>query len=159
MRPYGTPQQLETRRQKAVGLLKSGQDYRSVAAKLKCSLSSVVRWQQAYRKEGRKGLQPKPAPGRPCRLSGSEKRKLIRILGKSPLSMGHATDLWTLKRIAQVIRNRFGVFYHVGHVWHLMTSLGWSPQKPQTRDRERDEKAISHWKRYVWPHIKKSQKA
>lgn len=112
MRPYGTSKQLEKRRRQAIALLKAGHSYRAVAAKLKSSLSSVVRWFQAYRKKGIKGLRPKPTPGRPPGLSQSQKQRLLRILVKGPLSEGYSTDLWTLKRIARVIEKHFGARYH-----------------------------------------------
>ena len=40
-----------------------------------------------------------------------------------------------------------------------MRALGWSCQKPAERARERDEKAIVHWKRWVWPHIKTAERS
>lgn len=158
MRPYGTSKQLEKRRRQAIILLKAGQSYRYVASKLKASLSSVVRWFQAYRKKGEAGLRPKPAPGRPPKLSKSQKQKLIRILVRGPLSEGYSTNLWTLKRIARAIEKHFGVRYHQGHVWWLMIGLDWSWQKPERRAIERDEEAIARWKRQEWPRIKKNKK-
>jgi len=158
MRPYGTSKQLEKRRHQAIALWKAGHSYRSIAAKLKSSLSSVVRWFQAYRKKGIDGLRPKPTPGRPPGLSPSQKKKLLRILVKGPLSEGYSTDLWTLKRMAKVIEKHFGVRYHPGHVWWLMMGLGWSCQKPERRALERDEAAIARWKKTTWPRIKKSPK-
>ena len=148
MRPYGTPQQLENRRRKAVRLLKQGHGYHEVAEKLDASISSLVRWQQAYRKKGWKGLKPKPRPKKPSRLSDKQKKTLVRILVKGPLEAGYSTDLWTLKRIGKVVRKNFGVRYCIGSLWNLMDGLGWSAQKPQKRARERKEKAIRHWKRY-----------
>jgi len=139
-------------------LLESGQSYRSVAAKVDASLSSVVRWHQAYRKKGREGLLPKPTPGRPALLSPRQKKKLVDLLVEGPLAAGYPTDLWTLKRIGSVIAKRFGIRYSIANCWKLMTALGWSCQKPEKRARERDEVAIRQWKRYRWPHIKKSPK-
>jgi hypothetical protein len=34
-------------------------------------------------------------------------------------------------------------------------SLGWSPQKPQRKSRERDEHAVEHWRKRHWPRLKK----
>lgn len=156
MRPQGTPQQLETRRRRAIALLKAGKTYLSVAATVSSSVSSVVRWFQSFRKNGLKGLQPRPAPGRPPRLSKSRRRKLLRLLERGPLAAGYQTDLWTLKRIAELIERHFGVRYHPSHVWKLMVGFDWSCQKPERRALERDEKAIAHWKRYNWSHVKKN---
>src|SRR5579863_7592160 len=158
MRPRGTSEQLEKRRREAIALVKAGHSHRSIATRLKSSLSSVVRWLQAYRTEGLKGLRSRPTPGRPPGLSKSQKQKLQRILVRGALSEGYSTDLWTLKRIAKAIERHFAVRYHPGHVWWLMVALGWSCQKPERRALERDEKAIANWKRRNWPRIKKTER-
>ena len=159
MRPNGTSQQLEKRRLQAIAMLESGKSYQTVANSLSASLSSVVRWVQAYCQEGRAGLKAKPIPGRPARLSVRDQAKLERILLKGPLQAGYPTDLWTLRRVAEVIEQRFQVSYHPGHVWKLLVGMGWSCQKPEGRSTRRDEPAIEHWKRYTWPRIEKSPKA
>lgn len=71
---------MEERRLKAMSLLKMGKSYRQVAEEVGASLSSVVRWHQAFRKEGKKGLCPKPVPGRPGWLSAREKKQMEEIL-------------------------------------------------------------------------------
>jgi transposase len=142
-----------------MALLRSGKTYRSIAFQMGASLSSVVRWRQVYRKHGLQGLRAQPIPGRPPRLSASQKRQIPKLLARGPLQAGYRTDVWTLKRIAQVIDRRFGVEYHPCHIWRLMQELGWSCQKPQKRARERNEAEIAYWKRYVWPHIKKGRSA
>ena len=68
---------------------------------------------------------------------------------------GYAEDYWTLDRIAHVIWDMFGIRYRASSVWYLMHRMGWSNQKPQRRSLARNEQAIVHWKRYVWPRIKK----
>ncbi|MBI3329161.1 MAG: transposase, partial [Nitrospinae bacterium] len=119
------------RRYQAIALVESGKSHRCVAATLRASLSSVVRWAQSYRQQGLPGLQPQPTPGRPPRLSPAHKAKLERILLRGPLKVGYATDLWTLKRVAQVIELHFGVRYHPCHIWRLLVGMGWSCQKPE----------------------------
>ena len=100
-------------------------------------------------------MQARPIPGHPPRLSPAQKKKLEQVLLAGPLAAGSKTDLWTLKRIAKIIKRLFGIPYHPSHVWKILTELGWSCQKPERRATQRDEKAISHWKRYIWPKIKK----
>jgi len=77
------------------------------------------------------------------------------VLQRGPPAAGYPTELWTLKRMAEVIEKKFGVRYHPGHVWRLLASLGWSCQKPERRARESDEAAIERWRRERWAHIKK----
>ena len=155
MRPQGTAQQLEKRRRQAIRLLKAGKNLSAVARALSASVSSVFRWYQTYQRKGLQGLRPQPTPGRPPKLSRSQKRTLVQVLLKGPLAAGYRTDLWTLQRVAEVINDQFGVQYHPCHVWKLLGSLGWSCQKPERRALQRDEAQIARWKRYRWPHIKK----
>src|SRR5919197_4829901 len=110
MRPNGTSQQLEKRRLQAIAMLESGKSYQTVANSLSASLSSVVRWVQAYCQEGRAGLKAKPIPGRPARLPVRDQAKLERILLKGPLQAGYPTDLWTVRRVTLVIEQGL----HVG---------------------------------------------
>lgn len=159
MRPHGKPKALEKRRLRAIRLLESGQPHRAVAAKLHASLSSVVRWQQAYRKDGKGGLKPKRQLGRPCALKPGKRRKLLKVLAKGALEAGYLTDVWTLKRIGQIIRKNFGIRYSTSNLWYLMNNLGWSCQKPAKKAKERREAEIRYWKEHVWPHIKKGRRA
>ena len=159
MRPFGNSATLEKRRHRAISLLKDGKSFREVADEVSASLSSVVRWAQAHRKSPRKGLAPKPTPGRPSRLSPSQKKRLVQLLSEGSSSHGYYGEVWTLKRVAQLIKKHFGIDYHPGHVWHLMLEqISWSWQKPERRAFERDEEAIAHWKKTTWQNLKKNRK-
>ena len=155
MRPPGNPSQLERRRRRALELLKRGGTQSAVAEQLDCAKSSVSRWHHTYERAGPKGLAPKPIPGRPPKLSASQRQRLVRRLLQGPLACGYGTDLWTLPRIADQIARRYHVRYHPAHVWRLLRGLGWSCQKPERRALQRHEAAIAYWRRAVWPHIKK----
>jgi transposase len=158
MRPPGSPIELERRRRRAVGLLAQGMTFKAVAGIIGSSISSLVRWRQAYRKEGRRGLDRKQAPGRPQKLSLVQKRKLIDLLLEGPLALGYSTNLWTTRRVAEVIQRSFGIRYHPNHVWRVLQGLKWSCQKPERRARERDEDSIERWKKKRWPAIKKNDR-
>lgn len=156
MRPPGSPKQLERRRRRAIRLLQARESVRAVARLVGSSVSSVMRWQLAYRRNGASGLAPKPVRGRPAKLSPGQKRQLVRLLTRGPLAFGYHTDLWTTRRVAELIRRHFGVRYHPNHLWRLLVGLGWSYQKPERRARERNEAAIERWKRQRWPAVKKT---
>ena len=75
-------------------------------------------------------MRAKPVPGRPCRLTSNDKRRLEALLLKGAQAAGYDTDLWTCPRVAEVIARRFGVSYHVDHVGRLLHDLGWPPRSP-----------------------------
>ena len=82
----------------------------------------------------------------------------MRLLLRGARAHGHATDLWTTARVARVIFREFRVRYHRAHVGRLLHGLGWSVQKPERRALERNEERIEHWKREIWPRIKKKRR-
>ena len=155
MRPSGSAQELQRRRQRAIKLLDQGYMPVEVAERVGVDRRSVRRWKSAYRIKGAKGIEAKPPPGRPAKLSPKHKDRLEKVLLKGAQAAGFPTDLWTCPRIAQVIRKRFGVSYHVDHVCRLLHAMGWSPQKPTRRAIERDEEAIAQWIKIQWPRAKK----
>ena len=156
MRPFGSPKTLERRRRKAVALLEEGLSFHEIARRVGCHASSVMRWKRALAKAGSKGLEPKPASGRPCKLTKRQKQRLVGYLAKGAMAQGYRTDLWTTQRIAELIERRLGVRYHRDHVGRLLHQLGWSHQKPERRAIERDEERIAEWKRTEWPRVKKT---
>ena len=158
MRPQGSPDQLEKRRRRAVALLTKGESYREVAWASGASLSSVVRWFQAFRRKGLKGLESRPTPGRPCRLLQAQRKQLEKLLLQGAQRAGYSTDLWTLRRISKLIQKEFGVRYSSSAVWRLLVvDLEWSSQKPERRDTQRDQAVNEEWKRTQFPQVKKKR--
>ena len=155
MRPKGSAAQLEARRRRAAALLRKGLGVREVARKVDASPSSVSRWKEAVEGGGSQALAAKAQPGRPARLSAQQKEHLLELLLQGPQAHGHANQLWTLARVAQLIETNFDISYHPAHVWKILRACGWSAQKPERLARERDEEQIQRWRRRRWPHIKK----
>jgi len=157
MRTKTTIQELEARRRVAAKLLRRNFGVNQVARIVDAAPSSVSRWAKALRSGGLRALKAKPNRGAKPRLTSEEQRRLIRILRCGPLRSGYPTDMWTCQRVAEVIGRNFGVWYHPGHVWHLLSRWGWSCQKPEQLARERRERTIERWRREEWPRIKKGR--
>ncbi len=155
-RPQGSADLLQDRRQRALALLDAGYSLNEVGRRIGCNPSSVMRWRDARKRKGAKGLEVRFSPGRPPRLARKQRARLVKLLLRGPIAHGYHSNLWTTARIAQVIQREFGVRYHRDHVGRLMHSLQWSHQKPERRAVERDEEAIERWKRYRWLQIKKT---
>jgi len=154
MRPKGSPEELEARRLRAIVLLNQGHQPVEVARMVGVDRRSVRRWKAAYLKNGDEAIKAKPA-GRPPKLDEKAKKKLERKLLKGAKEAGFPTDLWTCPRVAKLILADFGIRYHVDHIGRLLRSMGWSPQRPQRRAIERNEKEIQRWVKEEWPRIKK----
>jgi transposase len=92
-------------------------------------------------------------------LSDAQWRSILKILRKGALKAGFETDRWTLRRIRDLIRRRFGVVYHPNYLAARLRASGWSPQIPAVRAKERDEKVIRAWLEQQWPRIRRKSPA
>lgn len=146
---------LEARRLKAAAYFKEGKPQIWVARHFNVSRPTAHEWYWKWDKQGIQGLKTAKPPGASPKLNRSQLAKVEKILVKGPLLSGYSTPLWTLPRIAKIIKKQTRVSYHPGHVSKLLHALGWSAQKPVRRARERDEKAIADWKKNIWPAIQK----
>jgi len=159
MRRKGSAAELEARRKLALQLYDSGLSLNEVGRRLGCAPISVQRWRDARDRFGDEGLKVGRSPGRPHKLLPRQEKKLLRLLLQGAVTHGFGSDLWTSKRVAELIERHFGVGYHHDHIGRLLHRLGWSVQRPERRARERDEHAIEQWKQRVWPWVKKTPPA
>lgn len=82
MRPKGSAEWLEYRRQWAAQLLDVGKGVNEVARLVQAAPSSVSRW---------KAMKAKPHPGRGCQLSPQDKEQLKKFLLQGPQAAGFRT--------------------------------------------------------------------
>ena len=146
---------LEERRFEALRLLEQGLNQSEAARRLGVARQSVARWARQAREQGRDSLRRAGRAGRKPQLKAEQIAELESLLLEGPQAHGFPTPLWTCERAARLIRERFGVGYHPGHVWKLLRALRWSPQRPVGKARERNEEAIRTWRRKTWPAVKK----
>ncbi len=147
---------LEKRRFQAIQLLGRGLSQSEIARQLRVGRQSVARWVQQYRAQGKSALRKAGRAGRKPRLSAKQRQQLEKLLVAGPERLGYETPLWTCPRVVDLIEQEFAVRYHEGHVWKILVGLGWSPQRPEGRARERNEEQVRQWKKKVWPGLKKS---
>jgi transposase len=140
-------------------LLGEGLKPPEVAARLGCAVSAVYAWKEKFEAQGKQALKALPVPGRPTKLSAKQKQQLTALLLKGAQKSGYATDLWTQKRIAELVQRQFAVEFRAYNIGRMLRSMGWSCQKPEKQARERDEAANQQWKLGEWRHIKKRSKA
>ncbi len=156
MRPHGSPAELERRRVRALELLNQGLEPHVVAQRVGVDRRSVRRWKRAYRKQGAAGLKARPASGRPDKLTARQRQGLARWIVKGAETFGFPTALWTCRRVVQLIRQRFHVTYHPHHIPRLLRSCGFTPQRPETRAKERNDQRIRLWIHQEWSGAKKN---
>src|SRR5712664_1709115 len=93
----------EYRREQAWKLKQQGWRQKEIAVALGVSEGAVSQWMV----RGRLGaLGAHPAPGKTPRLSQQDKRALVEIVQAGAVAAGFEGEVWTQRRVRQVIQER-----------------------------------------------------
>jgi transposase len=155
MRTKGTAAELEARRLAAVRHVGEGWTQQEVAAFLGVHPVTIAKWVARHHADGDDGLKGKPTPGRPRFLTAEQEREVLGWLAGSPTEHGFRTDLWTARRVAELIHRKLGVRFHPNYLREWLAARNYTPQKPARRARQRDRAAIDRWVAEDWPRIQK----
>jgi len=151
---------MEERRMRAAEMFEQGVMPAEIARQVGVSHQIVSDWRAAWRPSGRDGLRAAGRAGRLPKLSHDQLALVEVELAKGAEANGYANDLWTLKRVAEVILRVTGVSYHPAHVWYILRQgLKWSWQRPARQATERNDEAIQRWVKKRWPQLKKGHGA
>jgi transposase len=157
----GAPQKAdwrEERRKRAWALKQEGWPQKDIATALGVSAGAVSQWLKRAREAGGvAGLARRPPPGMTPRLSQEKRAQIPALLAQGAEAHGFRGDVWTAKRVAELILRTFGVRYHHDHVSRLLRRLRWSRQQPVERATQRNQEAIRQWYEQRWPAIKKKR--
>ena len=116
----------------------------------------MSQWLARASRQGPASLADQPPPGRPPALHRDQRAQLVTLLEQGAEAHGFLGDVWTRRRVARLIKERFAITYHPTHVGRLLRQIGWSPQKPIVQATQRDEAAVAAWYSQRWPALKKS---
>jgi transposase len=83
--------------------------------------------------------------GRHPQLTKDQVRRLEELLSQGATAHGWQNNLWTAKRVAEVIRKELQEHLCIHSVRTVLKErLGWTLQKPRLQSRDRDEDEITH---------------
>jgi transposase len=145
----------EGRRRRAWELHQLGWTQQEIATALGCAQSSVSGWIRRAAAQGVAALRHRSPPGPTSLLSPTQLAQIPALLEQGPEAFGWRGAYWTTRRVAQLIGDQFGVYYHPAHVSRLLRHIGWSCQKPIPRAAQRDPAALAAWPEERLPAIKK----
>jgi transposase len=124
-----------------------------VALTLRVTPKTVHQWVHRFLLAGLQGLTRRKPPGRPPRLTKTQKHALAELLDEGPVKAGFASGCWRSPMIQQLIYERFGVFYNVFYIAQLLHHLGFSYQKAAFVSDHLNEEKRSEWCTTTWPQI------
>lgn len=145
----------EARRIQAWELSQKGWKQKDIAEALGVTEGAVSQWLKKARADGVEGLRHRKGGGPKPRLKPEQVEQLPHLLGQGAETYGFRGDVWTRARVAEVIKQHFGVQFSLSHVGRLLQQIGWSRQKPIERATQRNEQAIERWRTEKWQELEK----
>jgi len=117
------------------------------------SQQTVYTWLNEFVTNRWNSLRYGKAPGRPARLTKSQKSQLSAWIEAGPEACGYPTGCWTSVLIQELIYQKFHVLYNRFYVCELLRNLGFSFQKARFVSDHLDEEARQRWMKEEWPGI------
>jgi transposase len=100
------------RRLHALLALADNQSVQEVAERLGLGEQTVRDYRNAFLLQGTSSLEYKRSPGRPSKLTKSQRRELAALIKAGPQTAGYTSGCWNTPMIQDLIHSRFGVSYH-----------------------------------------------
>lgn len=126
-----------------------------IADVLGISRSCIYDWLRWYRSEGEAALDTRAAPGAAPVITPAMDRWLHdTILNTTPVDHGYDTELWTVKIVVALLRQRFGVWVGESTVALHLHRLRLSCQRPCYRAQEQDPEAVARFLLHTFPKIR-----
>jgi transposase len=141
------------RRIHAVLALAEGHSVAEVAESLHLSEQAVRDYLTGFILDGIASLSYRRPPGRPPKLTKTQRKELSDLLTAGPEAAGYESGCWSSLLIQDLIQRRFGVEYHPQYIGALLGTLGFSFQKARFVSDHLDAAARQEWETTTWPTI------
>ncbi len=115
--------------------------------------STLYGWVAAFLLQGVTALAYRTSPGRPGKLTVSQKQHLVTLLDAGPEAAGFAYSCWAAPLVQCLIEREFGVLYNSHYISELLRNLGYSYQKARFVSDHLDETRRAAWLQTEWPAV------
>jgi transposase len=122
----------------------------TVAAFVGVAESTLYAWVGAWLLHGVASLAYRTSPGRPAKLTKTQKVRLAELLDAGPEAAGFAYGAWSAPLVQTLIEREFGVLYNVHYVSQLLGQLGFTYQKARFVSDHLDDAARQRWLEQQW---------
>jgi len=130
-----------------------GRRVATAAAQVGVRASTVYRWLHAFLLQRWDSLRYGSAPGRPSKLTPTQKERLKAVVAAGPLAAGYPSGCWSSLLLQDLIYRTFGKLYNAHYVCTLRHNLGFSFQKARFVSDHLDAERRRHWLAQEWPAI------
>ena len=138
--------------------LAQGQSVSAVAEMLSLGEQTVRDYRNQYLFKGMASLVYKAPPGRPSKLTKTQRQQLAEWIKASPQDLGYTSGCWNTPMVQDLIQRHFGVAYHPHYIATLLTNLGFSYQKARFVSDHLNEAKRLEWRHTRWPKILRQAK-
>src|SRR5215467_5895083 len=150
---YGSGALRVVRRIQALLALADNQSVQEVAEMLNLGQQTIRDYRNAFLLKGVSSLVYTRPPGRPRKLTPSQRRELAALIKAGPQAAGYTSGCWNTPMIQDLIEPRFGVAYHPHYLATLLHNLGFSYQKARFVSDHLKEAKRLEWRQTEWPRI------
>ena len=150
---YGQGNLRVVRRIQALLALAESQSVQEVAQMLQLGQQTLRDYRHAFLLKGASSLTYKRPPGRPSKLTKTQRRELAAWIKAGPQAAGYTSGGWNTPMLQDLIQDRFGVSYHPHYLATLLHSLGFSYQKARFVSDHLNAAQRLEWRRTRWPQI------
>ena len=119
-----------------------GKSVEEVAQILDLSQKSVYNYINAFLRKGVSSLSYKRPPGRPAKLTKTQKKELGDLIEQGPEACGYDCGCWDTPLIADLILTRFKVRYSTHYVAQLLKDIGFSYQRARFVSKHIDNASV-----------------
>lgn len=152
-RAYKNGQLRLVRRIHVVLAIVEGKGVKEVAESFGLGEQTVRDYVNLFLSKGMASLDYRKPPGRPAKLSKTQRRELVECIEAGPEAAGYASGCWTSVMLQDLILKRFGVEYHPHYLCELLNQLGFSFQKARFASDHLNEAVRAEWQEQTWPTI------
>lgn len=118
---------------------------------LQLSVAQVEHYTHQFLCYGVAGVAFSKSPGRPPKLTKTQKLQLAQFIEDGPAKCGFDGNCWRSPMVQQLIQDKFGVTYNVFYIAELLKNLGFSYQKARFVADHLNPELRRAWKQTVWP--------
>ena len=138
--------------------LAQGQSVRDVAQMLALGEQTVRDYRNQYLFKGLASLVYTAPPGRPSKLTKTQRQQLAQWIKASPQDSGYSSGCWNTPMVQDLMQRHFGVVYHPHYIATLLQNMGFSYQKARFVSDHLSEAKRLEWRQTRWPKMLRQAK-